>query len=42
MIAAGRRITSAVSVPVTIDFEADDETGDLKLKGPYIGAILRF
>jgi hypothetical protein len=27
---------------VTIDFDADDEAGDLKLKGPYIGAILRF
>jgi hypothetical protein len=27
---------------VTIDFDTDDEIGDLKLKGPYIGAILRF
>ena len=27
---------------VTIDFDADDESGDLKLRGPYIGAILRF
>jgi hypothetical protein len=27
---------------VTIDYDIDEDTGDLKLKGPYIGAVLRF
>jgi hypothetical protein len=27
---------------VTIDYDIDDDTGNLKLKGPYIGAVLRF
>ena len=27
---------------VTVDYIIDDDTGDLKLKGPYIGATLKF
>jgi hypothetical protein len=27
---------------VTVDYLIDDDTGDLKLKGPYIGAIVKF
>jgi hypothetical protein len=27
---------------VTIDYDIDEDSGDLKLKGPYVGAILRF
>jgi hypothetical protein len=27
---------------ITIDYDIDNDTGDLKLKGPYVGAILRF
>jgi len=27
---------------VTIDYDIDEDTGDLKLKGPYVGAMLRF
>ena len=27
---------------VTVDYTQDDDVGDLKLKGPYIGAVVRF
>ena len=27
---------------VTVDYDSDTDTGDLKLKGPYIGALVRF
>ena len=27
---------------VTVDYLIDDDTGDLKLKGPYVGAIVKF
>jgi len=27
---------------VTAEYDSDTDTGDLKLKGPYIGALVRF
>jgi hypothetical protein len=27
---------------VTVDYTIEDDIGDLKLKGPYVGAVVRF
>ena len=36
------RRTGGTVNPVTVDYTIDDDIGDLKLKGPWLGGLVRF
>ena len=39
----GRNVGAQIGYrSVTVDYAVDQDTGDLKMKGPYVGGVVRF